>query len=739
MKTTAEHRDTQTIGAQTTNEFTIAASAKAFRVLSDGLYSDKILTVVRELSTNAYDAHVEAGTQAQPFDVQFPNSIDPIFRIRDYGIGLSFEDTMHLYSTYFFSTKTDTNKQIGALGLGSKSPFGYTDGFTVISFFNGDKMVFNCNIGKEGIPTISHMRTVKTNEPNGLEISFAVKQQNFQDFKNKATDVWRHFNPAPNVTGVSADEFKISAREYVTQGKGWKVYAASGWHSKPIAVMGLIEYPIDYNKLVDITDEERSQMCDLPIEVAFDIGDLEISTNRESLGYDARTSRNLVDRVLAAFDELVDVMQAELSGCKTLWDARIKYRSYCEANNELRSIINSKHVSLEWKGQKVDSKISLSLYRDTEFGDEITVSSFTQKRNRNYESFISQHRSKATYDHNDSVLIPARESVEIYVDDLGRGSLGRIKSYMMENNKTSDVFLIQHATKEELKYIRTLVGMKKFKEVSTLPAPVRAKREKGQSSPISVWTATQDKIKYTSSWHGKFSQMFKRTYDVDYSAGGLYVNLERVRPYNMPGFNGIESFQTLVGAADKLGLMQADQMLIGVTHTHEAKLVKQGNWIELTDAVRAALTDLITDKTFNEAHSLVKINKNIWTDINSELKTDDNIDENQIKILLTFIRDNAATPIPSIQNALDDIERLNVRNIGKVNNELQHESVRAVMNTMDITATTKPIKISILPVIQSIIKITPVASMLFTDSDTFFSSWGKELKEDKIKLITDLM
>ena len=41
------------------SKFSIEASAKAFFILSDGLYSNKIKAVVRELSTNAYDSHVE--------------------------------------------------------------------------------------------------------------------------------------------------------------------------------------------------------------------------------------------------------------------------------------------------------------------------------------------------------------------------------------------------------------------------------------------------------------------------------------------------------------------------------------------------------------------------------------------------------------------------------------------------------------------------------------------------------
>ena len=47
--------------------FTIKTSSKAFKILSDNLYADKVSAVIREYSTNAYDAHVEADCADKPF------------------------------------------------------------------------------------------------------------------------------------------------------------------------------------------------------------------------------------------------------------------------------------------------------------------------------------------------------------------------------------------------------------------------------------------------------------------------------------------------------------------------------------------------------------------------------------------------------------------------------------------------------------------------------------------------
>ena len=59
---------------QSTN-YKIEATAKAFSILSDGLYSNKIKAVVRELSTNAVDSVIEAKTFDRGYDVLLHDSL----------------------------------------------------------------------------------------------------------------------------------------------------------------------------------------------------------------------------------------------------------------------------------------------------------------------------------------------------------------------------------------------------------------------------------------------------------------------------------------------------------------------------------------------------------------------------------------------------------------------------------------------------------------------------------------
>ena len=72
--------ETHSAGIQSASGFTIAQTSKMFKILSDSLYSDKVMAVIRELSTNAYDSHISAGNK-NPFKVTLPTAANPNFTV----------------------------------------------------------------------------------------------------------------------------------------------------------------------------------------------------------------------------------------------------------------------------------------------------------------------------------------------------------------------------------------------------------------------------------------------------------------------------------------------------------------------------------------------------------------------------------------------------------------------------------------------------------------------------------
>ena len=171
-----------------TRTFSIKSSASSFRILSSSLYSNPIAAIIRELSCNARDSHVEAGN-TEPFKVHVPTMLDPTFYVQDFGTGLGHEQVMSLYTTFFESTKTSSNDYVGALGLGSKSPFSYTDNFTVVAIKDGVKNVYSAFINDAGIPSIVRGHSEHTTEHSGVKVEFAVESKDFKKFSEEAVSI----------------------------------------------------------------------------------------------------------------------------------------------------------------------------------------------------------------------------------------------------------------------------------------------------------------------------------------------------------------------------------------------------------------------------------------------------------------------------------------------------------------------------------------------------------------------
>jgi hypothetical protein len=298
-------------------EFRIRNSAKAFNILSSGLYANKIRAIVRELSCNAVDSHTAAGRSHVPFDVHLPNTIDPTFSIRDYGTGLTHEQVQSIYTTYFESTKTESNAFIGALGLGSKSPFSYTDNFTVTAIKDGTRGVYSAFINGEGVPSIVLMHSEPTDQPAGVEVKFAVDSRyDFYKFEDEARHVYTYFALRPVVSGGDGD-FKFRDVEYKEKNIIPGVHYTDSRSSR--AVMGNIAYPIDVpNAESALGDLHKILNCGL--EMHFDIGELDFQASREGLSYIPQTINAIKSKLEALNAQLAVHVALEADLITNDWD-----------------------------------------------------------------------------------------------------------------------------------------------------------------------------------------------------------------------------------------------------------------------------------------------------------------------------------------------------------------------------------------------------------------------------------
>ena len=299
-------------------EFRIRNSAKAFNILSSGLYANKIRAIVREYSCNAIDSHTEANKLDTPFDVHLPNTLEPWFSVRDYGVGLDEQQVRDIFTTYFESTKNNTDELIGGLGLGSKSAFSYTDNFTIVAVKNGVKRVFTAFINEHGVPSIAPMGEEDSNEPNGVEIRFAVEDSwDFRKFQSEAQHVYKHFKLRPVVSG-GIGEFTFTDPEYSDRDIIPGVHANERGYGNSYAIMGNIEYPLDVPGNMDLGEVGHLLRCGLTIEFA--IGELDIQASREGLSYIPETVAAIKAKLEALNSVLAERVAEEVASVKNAWE-----------------------------------------------------------------------------------------------------------------------------------------------------------------------------------------------------------------------------------------------------------------------------------------------------------------------------------------------------------------------------------------------------------------------------------
>lgn len=151
--------------------FSMKSDLKVIKLMSDTLYKNKQQSVFREIYSNCQDAQL-MNKNKKPIDLSFYfnynedkfESFDIGFR--DYGPGIDPDKIVDIYCTFFGSSKSETNSQIGGFGLGCKSPISICNSYLVHNYYNGK--VYKYLIEYDETLTISLTSVEETNEDNGI-------------------------------------------------------------------------------------------------------------------------------------------------------------------------------------------------------------------------------------------------------------------------------------------------------------------------------------------------------------------------------------------------------------------------------------------------------------------------------------------------------------------------------------------------------------------------------------------
>ncbi|MNC00112.1 Histidine kinase-, DNA gyrase B-, and HSP90-like ATPase [compost metagenome] len=356
--------------------FGIQANGKAFKILSSSLYNFKVLAVVREISCNARDAHAMVKKLQEPFTVKLPCMEDLHFTVRDYGPGLSPENVMGMYTTYFESTKMHDNDSVGGFGLGSKSPLSYATSFQVVTYFDGMKTTFLAFQNDSGEPDIYQLSQQATTEPTGLEVIVPVNENDIRKFRTSAENVYRFFEVPPTIyvgkRQLPANELfrynlqdKMTREVFYEDNKSGRFYSGVGggdfseittvacW-----AQMGDVVYPISSSHVFDSSKHEESQMLRFfesgrfgKLLIRFTIGELDLNAGREGLSYDRATIGRLKTVMSLIYGRLIQEANAEIAK-SSHYDVAVRDSAKFQQFFGQDAV----YGMFTWRGKKVDRR-----------------------------------------------------------------------------------------------------------------------------------------------------------------------------------------------------------------------------------------------------------------------------------------------------------------------------------------------------------------------------------------------
>lgn len=207
-----ENNASVVLGGSKSRAFSVASTAEFINVLSDSLYSNKLLAVVREVMCNAWDAHIMGGVTDKPIKVHVTKGQ---LTISDVGPGIHDDLIGPIYCSYGESTKRGDSASTGGFGLGCKAPFAISDTFTVTSAHQGQKTVYALTKSTEltdGMPELRNIVTTPCGDETGITVTIPLSEDWNADTASvyaRMVAFWGEMNADIKLEGVPYDNDKL--------------------------------------------------------------------------------------------------------------------------------------------------------------------------------------------------------------------------------------------------------------------------------------------------------------------------------------------------------------------------------------------------------------------------------------------------------------------------------------------------------------------------------------------------
>jgi hypothetical protein len=339
--------DNKLITNQTVNQsqnFGIGDPTVVIEILRNRLYEHKIRTLVQEYMCNARDAHREV-KQSKRIEVTAPTMLEPTFKVRDFGPGITPDRMANVFVLYGASTKRASNTQTGGFGIGAKSAWSYADGFIIVSITDGVKRTYHAHVGMSNVGQLDLLSEVASDEPTGCEIQVAVKPNDIREFTSsirRASAFWTD-EEAPTFTNLQFDKFfvntyKIGNLEVLPANSQMPNELVNGYGKRHLLVVDGVPYELSQSligKTKDLEDLYYSFVRGCTI-IRVPNGLVQVSASREKLDDSEFTRKGLEKIALKLIKDVKNHLDAEsklVTSVKTFIDSHVKLSSYFLTTN----------------------------------------------------------------------------------------------------------------------------------------------------------------------------------------------------------------------------------------------------------------------------------------------------------------------------------------------------------------------------------------------------------------------
>lgn len=569
------------------DEFKIRNSAKAFSILSSGLYANKIKAIIRELSCNAVDSHIAAGKADVPFEVHLPSALEPWFAVRDFGTGLDHEQVSSIYTTYFESTKVNSNDFIGALGLGSKSPFSYTENFTITAIKDGVSRIYSAFINERGVPSVVLMSEDATEEENGVEVKFSVvNSHDTNRFKDEAQSVFAWFKHRPRIVGIK--DFEIGDPPYRSKDIIPGVHEISGY--KSYAVMGNICYPLSNVPDASTHFGHLARYLDCNIVIEFDIGELDFAASREELSYIPMTYASIKRKLIQLDSLLYDKVKEELDAIENVWVRADKLKGLFGS----RLYAQSASTYVTSTGFKLIDNRGFTLTAEDLEKENISIESFSftsmTSDTIRMLNFVRDTKGVST------MRFDADPGYKFVLNDLKSGCRARARYHYSQGGR-SRVFCITYTGEDDDQFTKRTAAFEKF--IASIDNPPNVVYASTLSKKPSDGTGALNKqgimhlVKKQSYYSYTDDYVWKSSNDITFLDTSTYYYVE------MSGFVIKDTSGAVVDIRALRALMaktKVDQLakiaVFGVRQSMIADIKARKNWVNLFDYLKTYASTL---------------------------------------------------------------------------------------------------------------------------------------------------